>query len=98
MGRRLAVQVLNPVATELMDFAMHFRVVPWVVPASYVGKALAELSLRKFDINVLGYLRPESGVKPRMHLPSAEYRVGQGDTLLLVSEEESLERFLDSLE
>jgi trk system potassium uptake protein TrkA len=98
MGRRLAVQVLNPVASELMDFAMHFRVMPWVVPAAYVGKALGELLLRKFEINVLGYLRPEPGVKPRMQLPSADYHVAQGDTLLLVSEEESFEHFLESVE
>jgi trk system potassium uptake protein TrkA len=98
MGRRLAMQVLNPVAAELLDFAMHFRVVPWVVPASGVGKSLTELSFRKFEINVLGYLRPEPGVKPRMQLPPADYRTSQGDTLLLVSEEESLERFLEATE
>ena len=96
MGRRLAVQVLNPVAGELMDFAMHFRVVPWVVPPAYVGKTLAQLKLRNYDINVLGYLHAQQGPKPRMQLPSADYSLRAGDTLLLVSAEESLERFLES--
>jgi trk system potassium uptake protein TrkA len=96
MGFRVALQVLNPVATELLDFATHFRVVPWVVPQARVGKTLAELKLRDFEVNVLGYLRPEPGQKPRMQLASAEYRVLAGDTLLLVGEDESLEHFLSS--
>src|SRR5688500_6533276 len=40
MGRRLAVQVLNPVAAHLIDFATHFRVVPWIPKAPYLGKTL----------------------------------------------------------
>lgn len=98
MGSRMAVQVLNPVAAELFDFAMHFRVVPWIVPPSYVGKSLAEAKFRSHDINVLGYVRNEVGLasKPRMHLPSAEYKLSAGDTLLLVGEEQQLESFLES--
>jgi trk system potassium uptake protein TrkA len=100
MGRRLAVQVLNPVAAHFMDFAMHFRVLPWVVAPSYVGKTLSEVQLRKFDINVLGYFRaaPAIGAKPSMHLPTPTYRIENGDTLLLVSEEENMEKFLASVE
>jgi trk system potassium uptake protein len=101
MGRRLAVQVLNPVAAHFMDFAMHFRVLPWVVAPSYAGKTLADVQLRKFDINVLGYFRAGASsavAKPRMHLPTPAYRIENGDTLLLVSEEDNMERFLASVE
>jgi trk system potassium uptake protein TrkA len=99
MGRRLAVQVLNPVATHLMDLATHFRVVPWVAVPPYVGKTLAEAKLRRFDVNVLGYYREtDSGGKPLLLMPSPEYRIEAGDTLLLVSEEDNIERFLASLE
>lgn len=100
MGSRMAVQVLNPVAAELLDFAMHFRVVPWVVPPACVGKGLAEMKFRSYEVNVLGYLRPEpdSKTKPRMHLAAADYKLGAGDTLLLVSEEQALERFLEFVE
>jgi trk system potassium uptake protein len=100
MGKRLAVQVLNPVAAHLMDFAMHFRVLPWVVAPSYVGKTLAEADFRKFEINVLGYFRvaAAANVKPRLHLPNPTYRIETGDTLLLVSEEENMEKFLASVE
>ena len=100
MGSRMAVQVLNPVATELLDFAMDFRVVPWVVPASHVGRGLEQVNFRSYGINVLGYLRPEPGskAKPRIHLPNTDYQLSAGDTLLLVGEEQELERFLEAVE
>jgi trk system potassium uptake protein len=96
MGRRLAVQVLNPVAAHLIDFAMHFRVVPWLPKAPYVGQTLAAAQLRKHEINVLGYLNTDatgSDGRPRMQLPGPDYVIKEGETLLLVSEEEALERF-----
>ena len=100
MGRRLAVQVLNPVAAHLIDFATHFRVVPWLPKPPYVGKSLADAQLRTREINVLGYLRQESqpGAKPRMFLPASDYVIKAQETLLLVSEEEALERFFASFE
>jgi len=100
MGRRVATQVLNPVAAHFMDFAMHFRVLPWVAAPSYVGKTLAEADFRKFDINVLGYFRTASAsnAKPRLQLPAPTYRIENGDTLLLVSEEENMEKFLASVD
>lgn len=101
MGRRLAVQVLNPVASELVDFAMHFRVVPWTVDARYVGKTLAQAKLRSYGLNVLGIVPAGAapvtpGGKPRLQMPTAEYVLGAGDTLLLVCESEPFERFLAS--
>jgi trk system potassium uptake protein TrkA len=100
MGRRLAVQVLNPVATQLMDFATHFRVVPWAAVPPYVGLTVAEAPFQRFEVSVLGLLRQEpapSEQKPRMQLVAPEYRLQQGDTLLLVSDEDNIERFLASI-
>jgi trk system potassium uptake protein TrkA len=98
MGRRLAVQVLNPVATHLTDLATDFRVIPWVPVPPYLGKTLAEAKLRNFDVNVIGYYRETSpGSKPKLLLPSPDYRMEAGDTLLLVSQEDDIERFLASL-
>jgi trk system potassium uptake protein TrkA len=96
MGHRVAVQVLNPAAAHWMDFAMHFRVVPWLAVAEYAGKTLAEANFRRFEINVLGYFQKDSRAEqhPKMQLATPDYRIQAGDTLLLVSEEENLERFL----
>lgn len=100
MGRRLSVQVLNPTAAHLMDYATHFRVVPWAARPPYVGKTLAECQFRRFHLNVLGYFPKEPGTeaRPRMQIAGADYRISEGDTLLMVSEEENLERFLASVE
>jgi trk system potassium uptake protein TrkA len=99
MGRRLAVQVLNTAATDLMEFATHFRVIPWAAVPPYVGQTLAEARFRHFEVNVLGYIREPSSKdnKPRMHFVTPDYRIEQGDTLLLVSDEDNIERFLASL-
>lgn len=97
MGRRLAVQVLNPVASHLIDFATHFRVVPWLPRPPYVGQTLAAAQLRRHEITVLGYLKSEPGKspgRPRMQLPGPDYVIKDGETLLLVSEQDALERFL----
>jgi trk system potassium uptake protein len=100
MGRRLAVQALNPVAADLMDFATHFRVIPWVAMPPYVGKTIADANFRHFEVNVLGFFRQDAGKsdgKPRMRFVQPDYRIEQGDTLLLVSDEDNIERFLASL-
>jgi len=96
MGRRLAVQVLNPASAHLMDLAVHFRVIPWVAAPPFLGKTLAEAQLRRFEINVIGSFRSDPGSKgkPRMRLPTPDDRIEPGDTLLLVGEEENVERFL----
>jgi len=96
MGRRLAVEVLNPVAAPLMDFATHFRVVPWVAVPPYVGKKLAHADLRRYEINVLGYFRDSGNpsAAPRLRWPTADYEIAEGDTLLIVSLEDNIERFL----
>jgi trk system potassium uptake protein len=99
MGRRLAVQVLNPVAAHLIDFATHFRVVPWLPKPPYLGLTLEAAQLRKHEINVLGYLKDAAeSRKPRMQLPRPDYVLNERDTLLLVSEEDALERFFASLD
>lgn len=93
MGRRLAVQVLNPVASHLLDYATHFRVMPWNATPAYVGKTLAAANFRRFEINVLGWFGPEAE-HPKLNFATADYQIGANHTLLLVGEEDAIERFL----
>jgi trk system potassium uptake protein len=92
MGRRLAVQVLNPVASNLLDYASHFRVLPWNATSDYVGKTLSEINFRRFELNALGWFGPSP--KPKLNFAGPDYRIEAGHTLLLVGEEEAIERFL----
>jgi len=97
MGHRLAVQVLHPVSSDLLDYATHFRVVPWVAAGSCIGKLLVEANFRRFELNVIGWFGGEAG-KPRLNFAGSDYRIATGHTLLLVGEEEAIERFLASAE
>jgi trk system potassium uptake protein TrkA len=97
MGRRLAVQVLNPVSSHLLDFATHFRVVPWVATESYVGKTLSVVNFRRFELNVLGWFGGDSA-NPRLNFVGPDYQIEAGHTLLLAGDEEAIQRFLAKAE
>jgi trk system potassium uptake protein TrkA len=98
MGRRLAPEVLSPAASELMEQAAAFRVVPWPAAGAVVGRTLAELDLpRRFEVTVLGFWRGgdrDAGPRRRLTPPTAEYRIEGGDTLLLIGLATAVERFL----
>ena len=96
MGRRLAPEVLSPASSELMEEAAAFRVVPWAAAGSAVGRTLADLDLpRRYDVTVLGYWRgPAAGRKRGVTRPTPDYRVEQGDTLLVIGLAEAIEKFL----
>jgi trk system potassium uptake protein len=98
MGHRLAVQVLNPVSSHLLDYATHFRVVPWVATKSYIGKTLAAINFRRLELNVIGWFGGDAAAKPRMNFPGPDYEIQAGHTLLLVGEEQAIERFLVNAE
>jgi trk system potassium uptake protein TrkA len=98
MGHRLAVQVLNPVSSHLLDYATHFRVVPWGATERYLGKALSEANFRRFELNVIGWFDGNAADKPRMNFAAGDYVIQSGHTLLLVGEEEAIQRFLAKAE
>lgn len=99
MGKRIAADLVAPVTQELIEFAQHFRVIPWSARGPLVGKTLGEAKLRQqYEIHVLGYRSvgeetPE-GENPALHIPGPHYRIEEGDTLLLVGEEDSVNRFV----
>ncbi|MFW6050401.1 MAG: potassium channel family protein [Myxococcota bacterium] len=102
MGRRLANDLIAPVTQELLEFAQHYRVIPWSARGPLVGKALQDARLRQdYQIHVLGYRRwnertPE-GRKPRIHIPGPHYEIREGDTLLIAGDEENVNRFVEEL-
>lgn len=99
MGRRLAPEVLSPAASDLMEQAAAFRVLPWRAQGAVVRRTLADLDLpRRYEVTVLGYWRAsdmQSGARPPLHHPRPDYRIEDGDTLLLIGQATALEKFLD---
>jgi trk system potassium uptake protein TrkA len=97
MGARIATEVIAGASSELLDFAHGYRVVPWVAAGELVGKSLEQAALRKrYDITVLGFgHEPDARGRPRRIVPATpDYVIRAGDILMLVGDEQSMDRFL----
>ena len=98
MGRRAGADITRPLAQDLLDLASHYRVVPWDAHGPLVGQTLVEARIRqRFRINVIG-VRPHGsgapGGKLRLEPPTPDYVIRDGDTLLLVGDDEDVTRFV----
>lgn len=96
MGERAALLIATPVAPDLLDLASQFRVVPWTAQGSIVGKKLSQSKLReKYEINILGIRpRPSEGSSGKLQQPHPDYVINQGDTLLVVGEDDNVNKFV----
>ncbi len=97
MGARIATELSTVCASELLDFAHGYRVVPWVAHGPLVGKTLAEADLRKhYGLTVLGVGRGRelSGGTHSIVPITHDYRITAGHTLMIVGEEEAMTRFV----
>ncbi|MBN1612696.1 MAG: TrkA family potassium uptake protein [Polyangiaceae bacterium] len=101
MGHRVGIELVAPGPPDLLEFAARYRVVPWTAAGSLVGHTLRESGLReRYGLNVLG-VRPAQQTRPARKAslmpPSPEHQIQEGDTLLLVGEDEQLKRFMDTV-
>jgi trk system potassium uptake protein TrkA len=98
MGVRVAQQLLMPSATEFIDLASQYRVVPWLVKGALVGRSLRESGFRQnYGINVIGVRR--SGDKnAQLKTPPPDYVLAAGDVCLLVAEDSVMQRFVAEFE
>lgn len=97
MGRRLAAEIVLPVARELLDLAGTYDVVPWTAAGALVGKLLKDSGLRQqYGLNVIGIRRQKSDADKSAKLEPAvpDTTIAKGDTLLLVGESRNISRFL----
>jgi trk system potassium uptake protein len=101
MGHRVGIELVAPGPPDLLEFAARYRVVPWVAAGSLVGRTLRESGLReRYGLNVLGVHPAEQarpGRKASLMPPSPEHRIQDGDTLLVVGDDEQLKRFMDAV-
>jgi trk system potassium uptake protein TrkA len=101
MGERVGLELTTPATTDILDFAHHYRVVPWTARGPLVGKTLRDANIRhKYDVNVIG-VRSRKDSTPNMislEPTHPDYVINDGDTLLLVGEKQALDRFLRKME
>jgi trk system potassium uptake protein TrkA len=96
MGQRLGRDLLTPVAAELLDLVDDYRVVAWVARGELVGRTLANSELRqRYELTVLGCRRASADgeTRARLVVPTPDYVIREGDTLLLVGEDQRVADF-----
>lgn len=84
------------VVVDLPRFGKGWRVEPWPVGGPLVGQTLGEAGVReRHGVTVLGVWKGEDAVEGRRALEPAgpDYRFAEGDTALLVAQEEQLAAF-----
>jgi trk system potassium uptake protein TrkA len=100
MGTRLGRELLSPAERELLSLADAYRVVPWIAGGPLAGKTLADAHLRQeHGLSVLGYRasRKDGGDPAGLTVATPDYVIREGDTLLLVGEEDQVNRFFEGV-
>lgn len=84
MGKRVALQEMEPEIIEHLKFSEDFLIVEIKAPSSFVGKDLLGLELRKtYRANIIA-IRRENGEEEVS--PSADSIINKGDTLVIVTD------------
>ena len=97
MGRRVAVELVTPIAGDLLEFAHAHQLYPWVAAGPLVGSTLAEAELRKrHGITVLGYRRADVSSN-RFEVAGPNYKITKGDVLMVVGETSAIQRFVTQM-
>jgi trk system potassium uptake protein TrkA len=99
MGRRVALELVTPIAADLLEFAHAHQLYPWTAQGPLVGTTLAAAELRKrFGITVLGFRR--SGNTPtdaKFEVAGPDYKITANDVLMLVGETTAIQRFVTQM-
>ncbi len=91
MGMRVARSLVSPNILDELDLSEHVRIYEIKVPKVLVGKSLGELDFRKkFGLNVVA-VRSDDGKLNTS--PTAETPLEDGDTIFVIGDETSIERF-----
>lgn len=97
MGERVAHEVLTPSASDWVELASQYRVVPWPAKGAIVGKTLKESGLRQnYGVNLIGVRAMGVKSSKRVTSPAPDYVIKAGDICLLVAEDSDMQRFIRS--
>lgn len=83
MGKRVALQEMEPNMIEHMKFSEDFLIVEIKAPSSFENKNLLELNIRKsYNANIIAIRREKEAVLS----PRADTTIINGDTLIIVTD------------
>lgn len=100
MAKKLAEQLLNPSIINYLQLNDNVGIMESGTPDSFINKTLKGLSLRsKYGLNLIAIKRKvrETNAKEVIEdliiIPSSDEKIIEGDTLLVIGDHKSLERF-----
>ncbi|MGM0603071.1 MAG: potassium channel family protein [Bacillota bacterium] len=92
MGARIAHNLISSNVLDYIEFAPEYGVLEIVPVENMVGKTLREIGFRsKFDVNVMAIKRGED----LLVSPGAEDKITEGDRIVLMGKNNSLEKIRD---
>ena len=90
-AQRMARQIINPNLLDFIPIEKDYDVVDAAAPASFVGRTLIELKLRKrFGVFVIAVR--QSDLSKFLFLPGPDYVIREKDTLVLIGKKDGLLR------
>ncbi len=93
-GKALARSLLTPGALEVHQLAQGYDVVQWIVPASMIGKSLAQLDFRRrFGLLVVAIGHQGEA---RAEVPEPDRVLRAGDVLFVAGKHENIGRLGDA--
>ncbi|MCB1195695.1 TrkA family potassium uptake protein [bacterium] len=99
MAYRLADRLAHPKVLDYISLADGFSMAELVPLDSFYGKSLKELELRnKFGLEVIAVKTTTidstgESIEKLKHIPSAEYRIEEGDVLVVVGADKYIEKY-----
>jgi trk system potassium uptake protein TrkA len=95
-GERLALDLTSRVASDLLQFAAEFRVVPWLVPSSFAGRTVSSIAgEHREKVHCLGFRRAGSKT---IELPKADTVLAAGDMVLVAGADDDVARVVALVE
>jgi len=95
-AQRWSFKLMAPQISEKLEFAPGFSLAQYTAPASFHGKSIVELQLRKkYRVNLIGFRRAESKEEKQLsrqviNVPQPDTTIHEGDLLWLVGNDEDL--------
>lgn len=90
MGIRVANNLVAANVLDFIELSPDFSIVEIIAPATMIGKSLRELDLRaKYGVNVLAIRTADREINVS---PAATDRISEGDLLIIVGENEKLQK------
>lgn len=100
MAKKLAEQLLNPSIINYLQLNDNVGIMESETPDTFINKTLKGLSLRnKYGLNLIAIKRKSQKknakevVEDLIIIPSSDEKIIEGDTLLVIGDYKSLERF-----